>query len=106
MLIIGGENVFPREIEDAIRHHPAVLDAAVIGVEDPIRGEVPLAFVELVEDGKATPDELRRACRDHLPSFKVPREVRVLAELPRNPTGKIMRRALSADTGVDEEATA
>lgn len=106
MLIIGGENVFPREIEDAIRHHPAVLDAAVIGVDDPIRGEVPLAFVELVEDADASPDELRRACRDHLPSFKVPREVRVLAELPRNPTGKIMRRALSADTGVDEEAPA
>jgi len=104
MLIIGGENVFPREIEDAMRKHRAVLDAAVIGVADPVRGEVPLAFVELVEDAGASADELRRACRDHLPPFKVPREVRILAELPRNPTGKIMRRALSADTGAAEEA--
>ncbi len=99
MLIIGGENVFPREIEDVLRRLPEVLDAAVIGMPDPMRGEVPLAFVELTDDaGEVAPDALRKACRGALPPFKVPREIRVLASLPRNPTGKIMRRALSPET--------
>jgi long-chain acyl-CoA synthetase len=101
MLIIGGENVFPREIEDVLRRHEAVLDAAVIGVQDPVRGEVPLAFVEIIDDAEVTPDTLRRYCRGPLPGFKVPREVRILDALPRNPTGKLQRRALSPETGVE-----
>jgi long-chain acyl-CoA synthetase len=103
MLIIGGENVFPREIEDVLRRHEAVLDAAVIGMKDPMRGEVALAFVELVEDASVTPGELRKYCNGPLATFKVPREVRIIDALPRNPTGKIMRRALSADMSSDEE---
>jgi acyl-CoA synthetase (AMP-forming)/AMP-acid ligase II len=105
MLIIGGENVFPREIEDVIRKHPAVLDAAVIGVPDPMRGEVPLAFVELVEGATAEPTEIRQFCRGPLSGFKVPREVRIVVALPRNPTGKIQRRSLSAETPGKEETS-
>ncbi len=97
MLIVSGENVFPREIEEVLDQHPAVCASAVVGLPDPSRGEVPIAFVEL-KDGEADgfdPAEARNFCRQTLAPFKVPREVRVMEELPRNPTGKILRRALS-----------
>jgi len=95
--------VFPREIEDVLRRHPAVLDAVVIGQQDPMRGEVPLAFVELVDDASATPAELRKWCNGPLTPFKVPKTVRIVDALPRNPTGKIMRRALSAEKAAENE---
>src|SRR5690606_35103474 len=97
MLIIGGENVFPREIEEVLNRHEHVKASAVIGKRDERRGEVPIAFVE-VADG-ATFDEaaVRNHCRQFLAQFKVPKEVRVVDELPRSPTGKILRRKLSAD---------
>jgi long-chain acyl-CoA synthetase len=97
MLIIGGENVFPREIEEVLNAHPSVQASAVIGMQDPSRGEVPLAFVELVEDAEFDETALRSHCREGLAQYKVPRDIRVLDALPRNPTGKIMRRDLSAD---------
>ncbi len=98
MLIIGGENVFPREIEEVLNDHPSVHTSAVIGAYDESRGEVPLAFIELEEDAEFDETALRSHCREHLAQYKVPREIRVLDELPRNPTGKIMRRELNVDT--------
>ena len=98
MLIISGENVFPREIEEVLNRHPSVKDAAVIGMQDPTRGEVPLAFVELHEGAAFDPAALQHHCRATLPAYKVPREIRRRATLPRNPTGKILRRALNAET--------
>jgi long-chain acyl-CoA synthetase len=98
MLIIAGENVFPREIEEVLNHHPAIKESAVIGMADGSRGEVPLAFVELHEGAAFDEHDVRAWCRDRLPAYKVPREFRVLATMPRNPTGKVMRRALSAST--------
>ncbi|MHC4220761.1 MAG: class I adenylate-forming enzyme family protein [Planctomycetota bacterium] len=98
MLIIGGENVFPREIEEVLNAHPSVHDSAVIGMMDPSRGEVPLAFVEPAEDAEFNETDLRSHCREHLAGYKVPREIRLIDKLPRNPTGKIMRRRLSAET--------
>jgi long-chain acyl-CoA synthetase len=95
MMIVGGENVFPREIEEVLNAHPAVHDSGVVGQVDPMRGEVPLGFVELEEDQIVEPDELVRWCRDRLPGYKVPRRIELLDALPRNGTGKIMRRALS-----------
>ena len=95
MLIIAGENVFPREIEEVLNRHPAVHAAAVIGKADPSRGEVPIAFVEAAEGASLDTGELLRFAREHLPRYKVPDEIRVIEELPRNPTGKIMRRELS-----------
>lgn len=97
MLIIGGENVFPREIEEVLNQHPDVHDSAVIGMQDANRGEVALAFVELAEGATFNEMQLRSHCRESLAQFKVPRDIRVLDELPRNPTGKIMRRRLNAD---------
>ncbi len=94
MLIIGGENVFPREIEEVINTHPSVHDCAVIGITDLSRGEIPLAFVELNEGEEFDETALRSHCRDALAGYKVPKEIRHIDKLPRNPTGKIMRREL------------
>ncbi len=96
MLIIGGENVFPREIEEVLNADPSVKDSAVIGVQDPSRGEVPLAFVELAEGAIFDETHLRSWCRDRLAHYTVPREIRVVEALPRSPTGKILRRQLAA----------
>ena len=97
MLIIGGENVFPREIEEVLNRHDAVQDSAVIGKSDGMRGEVPIAFVELVDGAVFDAAEMRNWCRESLAQFKVPREIRVMDALPRNPTGKIMRRQINSD---------
>ena len=95
MLIIGGENVFPREIEEVLNKHPQIKASAVIGKPDGMRGEVPIAFVEL-EEGVDEFDEsaVRQSCRESLAQYKCPREIRVVEELPRSPTGKILRRKL------------
>ncbi|MBM4113948.1 MAG: long-chain fatty acid--CoA ligase, partial [Phycisphaerae bacterium] len=106
MLIIAGENVFPREIEEVINRHPSVKDSAVIGMQDESRGEVALAFVELRDGERADEALLRAFCREHLSQFKVPREIRFLAALPRNATGKVMRRKLSAATQTDPALSA
>ena len=98
MLIIGGENVFPREIEEVLNTHPSVHESAVIGQPDSSRGETALAFVELVDGCTFDDTALRAHCRERLPQFKVPREIRMLGKLPRNATGKIVRRRLSPDT--------
>src|SRR5690606_2999730 len=95
MLIIGGENVFPREIEEVLNAHPLVKDSAVIGKQDGMRGEVPIAFVEVADGAIFDETRLREHCRQNLATFKCPREIRVIDQLPRNPTGKILRRKLS-----------
>ncbi len=94
MMIIAGENVFPREIEEVLDRHPSVKASAVIGMPDESRGELPIAFVELKEGETFDEVAIRTWCREHLAQFKVPREIRLLDPLPRNPTGKIMRRSL------------
>ncbi len=97
MLIIGGENVFPREIEEVLNKHELVKDSAIIGKPDPIRGEVPLAYVEVKEGSHVDDTQLRAWCRQHLAGYKVPREIRHIDQLPRNSTGKILRRKLRSD---------
>lgn len=94
MLIVSGENVFPREIEETLNRHPAVHDSGVVGGSDPMRGEVPIAFVELNEGKTFDERELLGWCRERLAGYKVPREIRSVDALPRNATGKIMRREL------------
>ncbi|MAE63309.1 MAG: long-chain fatty acid--CoA ligase [Phycisphaeraceae bacterium] len=96
MLIVGGENVFPREIEEVLNRHPSVGDSAVIGRNDGVRGEVPVAFVELAEDQQFDEPQLRTWCRDHLAGYKVPRDIVHIDKLPRNPMNKILRRELKA----------
>ena len=95
MIIVGGENVIPYEIESVLVEHVAVAEAAVIGVTDPIRGELPVAFVHLKEGAlRPSEAELRGFCRGHLAGYKVPRRIHVADDLPRGPTGKILKRAL------------
>ena len=94
MLIIGGENVFPREIEEVLNKHPSVQASGVIGITDPMRGEQPAAFVELNEGHSFDEQVLKSWCRESLAGYKVPATIAVVEELPRNPTGKIMRREL------------
>lgn len=96
MLKVAGEMVIPREIEEALNKHPSVKAAAVIGKPDDVRGEVPVAFVETREGEKFDEQTLRNWCRDNLAAFKLPREIRHVETLPRNATGKILRRELKA----------
>ena len=95
MLIIGGENVFPREIEEALTDHDDVIAAGVVGRKDASRGEVAVAYIEVVEGASVDEQELRAWCRKKIAPFKVPRTIVTLEELPRNPTGKILRRELT-----------
>ena len=92
MVIRGGVNVYPREIEDVLFRHPAVVDCAVLGVPDARLGEQLLAVVET--RAPVTPDELRDFCREHLADFKVPATVELVDELPRQPNGKVLKRRL------------
>ncbi|MCA9304528.1 MAG: AMP-binding protein [Phycisphaerales bacterium] len=94
MMIVGGENVFPREIEEILDAHPCVHASGVTGLQDPMRGEVPIAFVELEEGERVDPDALKVWCRDQLAGYKVPKRIEIVRALPRNATGKIVRRQL------------
>ena len=94
MLIVGGENVFPREIEEVLNKHESVGASGVVGRQDPMRGEVPVAFVELKEGAAFDEMALKQHCRKFLAGYKVPDTITRLEALPRNPTGKVMRREL------------
>ncbi len=94
MVISGGVNIYPREIEDHLHTHPAVLEAAVIGVPDPEWGETLRAFIVLRHGQTASDTELIDYCRRELADYKRPRKVTFLAELPRNLTGKVLKREL------------
>jgi long-chain acyl-CoA synthetase len=94
MVIRGGYNVYPREIEEVLFAHPAVAEAAVIGRPDPRLGEEVVAFVVLKPGAEADPDDIIAYSRERLAAYKYPREVRIAADLPRGPTGKILKREL------------
>lgn len=94
LIIVGGENVYPREIEAVLEGHESVAEVAVVGAPDPSRGEVPVAFVILKEGLAATESELREFARSALAGYKCPRKVTIAEDLPRGPTGKILKRKL------------
>ncbi len=94
MIRSGGENIASAEVERVIVTHPAVAEAAVVGVPDPKWDEVPMAFVLLRPGAEATPDELVSFCAEHLARFKVPKVFEIVDHLPRNDSGKVLKRAL------------
>ena len=94
MIVSGGENVFPAEIEDLISGHPEVVEATALGVEDKEWGHRLRAFVVKTDGASIGEDDIKTYVREHLARYKVPREVIFLDELPRNPTGKILKREL------------
>jgi fatty-acyl-CoA synthase len=94
MIVSGGENVFPREVEDLLSDHPAVLEASVIGVADADYGQRLKAFVVLRDGQRVDAETIREYVRGRLARYKVPREVEFLNQLPRNATGKVLKKDL------------
>ena len=98
LIISGGENIASSEVERALYEHPAVVEAAVIGIPDPRWGEVPKAFVVLRSGAEVTAQDLIEHCRQRLARFKVPKQVEFIDALPRNPSGKVLKRELRERT--------
>jgi len=94
MIIRGGENIYPREIEDVLHTHPAILGASVVGVPDADWGEIPVAFVQAKPDARPSAAELEAFCRERLASYKVPRVWRFVDQFPQTASGKIQKFAL------------
>lgn len=95
MIIRGGENIYPREIDDLLYTHPAVAAAAVIGVADDLYGEEVAAFVVLKDKTNATENDLIEFCKKHLADFKCPKTVHFVDDIPKGPTGKLLKRELA-----------
>ncbi|GED26328.1 long-chain-fatty-acid--CoA ligase [Brevibacillus agri] len=93
MILVDGYNVYPREVEEVLYQHPAIIEAAVIGVPDEVHGEAVKAFVALKEVA-VSQEDIVAFCQDKLAKYKVPRLVEIVPELPKNSTGKILRRSL------------
>ena len=102
MIITGGYNVYPREVEDALMAHPSVLECAVVGAPHEKWVEAVTGFVVLRADGSATEDELIEFTRKRLASYKVPKSVRFIDEIPKSAVGKVLRRALRDSLWTDK----
>lgn len=96
LVISGGENIYPAEVENVLMSHSMVADAAVIGVPDEKWGEVPLAVLVAGEQGEISLVDLQQHCRDRLAGFKIPKHIEYVQALPRNPSGKILKKELRA----------
>ena len=95
MIIRGGENIYPREIDDLLYNHPGVAQAAVIGVPDELYGEEVTAFIVLKDGSKISADELIEFCKAHLADYKCPKTVHFVDDIPKGPTGKLLKRELA-----------
>ena len=98
-----GFQVWPREIEEVISTHPAVVEVGVVGMPDQMRGEVVKAFVVLRDGHKITPSELKAFCRDRLVHYKVPAKYEFVSELPKTQVGKVLRRVLRQSEDTTQE---
>ena len=98
MIISGGENLYPGEIEEVLHEHPGVGEVAVVGADDEEFGQRPVAFVVPAPDVALSAEDVDAFARKHLSRFKVPRDVVIIEELPRNALGKVLRRELRPPT--------
>ena len=105
MIVSGGENVYPLEVEETLAAHPAVREAAVVGVDDAKFGQRLAAYVVAAEGADLSAEELKEHVKRELAGYKVPRDVVFLDELPRNPTGKVLKRQLAEEPGPDAVAS-
>lgn len=94
MIIAGGFNIYPREIEEVLYEHEAIKETVVVGIPDPYRGETVKAYVVLKDNESVTEEQLERHCREYLAAYKVPKIVEFRKELPKTAVGKIVRRVL------------
>jgi long-chain acyl-CoA synthetase len=94
MIIAGGYNIYPREVEEVLYEHASIQEVVVVGVPDPYRGETVKAYIVLKEGAQTSEKELDRFCRKHLAAYKVPRRYEFREELPKTTVGKILRRQL------------
>ncbi len=110
MIIAGGYNIYPREVEEVLFEHPAIQEAAVVGVPDPYRGETVKAFVVVKKDHQVTEEQLNAFCRQRLAAYKVPRIYEFRSELPKTMVGKVLRRQLQEESrqaaGHQDQSTA
>ena len=95
MIIRGGENIYPREIDEVLYQHPAVAAAAAVGIPDDLYGEEVTAFVVLNESAMVSENELVTFCKEHLADYKCPKTIRLVKEIPKGPTGKLLKRELA-----------
>ena len=104
MIVSGGENIASSEVERVLYEHESVVEVAVVGRPDERWGEVPVAYVVLRPAATTTPDELIEHCRGQLAKFKVPKDVVFVDALPRNPSGKVLKRELRSRASVERGA--
>ncbi len=91
MILCGGYNIYPKEIESVLYSHPSILEAAVVGVPDDVKGEIPKAIIVFKEGESLSKDEINQFCRDNLAAYKLPRQIEIVSELPKTTTGKIRK---------------
>lgn len=106
LIIRGGYNVYPREIEEVLYEHPAIAEAAVVAVADPHLGEEVAAVVTLKPGAQATPEELRDFVKARIAAYKYPRIIQIIDDLPKGPTGKILKREISLAAGDEQHVLA
>jgi fatty-acyl-CoA synthase len=103
MIVSGGENVFPAEVEDMLARHEKIQEAAAVGVDDEKFGQRLKAFVVLEDGAELSEDDIKTYVKENLANYKVPREVEFIDELPRNQTGKVLKKQLLEESDEDED---
>jgi long-chain acyl-CoA synthetase len=104
LIIASGYNIVPREVEEVLFMHPKVMEACVVGVPNPHRGELVKAYLVLKPGAEATVDEIRTFCKEYLAQYKVPKAVEFRKEIPKSQVGKVLRRALLEEESTKQEA--
>ena len=102
MIIRGGENIYPREIDEVLYEHPSVAAAATIGVPDPLYGEEVAAFIVLKNGTEVTEEQVINYCKSKLADYKCPKTVRFVTDIPKGPTGKLLKRELAKQFGAGD----